>query len=473
MFCPSCGTESQPDQRFCKGCGAALGALGNGESLSPVAAAPLVQAVPLPSQSQAQYQPSPVPIPYPQEQTPAQYPPPPVTTPYPQAPPPYPPPGPPMYQPYPGGPQQVYYMPVAAVPYRLFDSGAVLLATFFGSPLAGAILMAVNYGRLGKSGKGFLAAVLGLIATALLIAVGLSQNKGSSVLGIVFLLATWQVARMAQGKDVEEHTARGGQLGSKWTAFFIGVATLAVLFGVIFVAIYVNQSHNQTQTQTQTQTQAQTQTQTQTQNFVTIGTKDQVIYSGTATKDQATALGNALKADGYFQDQGATVLLDKETGGTTISYVVKDGFWNQAGVVAKFDELTREVASSVGGLPLNVQLVNDTKTVEKTSSVGSVAFGNDTVVYEGAASQAEAQALGQKLQSLGFLSGKGVDVLLGKHTGGTTIAFVVSDGVWNDANMVSGFEDIVRQAAPAVGGLPIKMLLLSTTLQKEKEEEIQ
>jgi hypothetical protein len=205
---------------------------------------------------------------------------------------------------------------------------------------------------------------------------------------------------------------------------------------------------------------------------VTIGTKDQVIYSGTATKDQATALGNALKSDGYFTDQGVTVLLDKESSGTTISYVVKDGTWNQAGIVAKFDEVTREVASSVGGLPLNVQLVNTDKTVEKTSTVGSVAFGNDTVVYEGTATQADAQALGQKLQSLDYFSGKGADVFLGKHADGTAIAFVVSDGVWNDASAVTGFEGLVRDVAPAVGGLPIKMLLLSTTQQMEKNETI-
>lgn len=210
----------------------------------------------------------------------------------------------------------------------------------------------------------------------------------------------------------------------------------------------------------------------QKSHTVTIGTKDEVIYSGEATKDQATALGNALKSDGYFTDQGVTVLLDKEASGTTISYVVKDNAWNQPGIVAKFDEVTREVASSVGGLPLNVQLMNTDKTVEKTSTVGSVAFGNDTVVYEGSATQSDAQALGQKLQSLGYLTGKGADVFLGKHPDGTTIAFVVSDGVWNDASTVAGFEDLVRNAAPAVGGLPIKMLLLSTTQQLEKNETI-
>jgi hypothetical protein len=40
--------------------------------------------------------------------------------------------------------------------YRLFDADAVGLATFVCSPLPGAILLAVNYFRLGKTGKGVL-----------------------------------------------------------------------------------------------------------------------------------------------------------------------------------------------------------------------------------------------------------------------------------------------------------------------------
>ena len=41
------------------------------------------------------------------------------------------------------------------------------LAAFICCPLAGAILLAVNYVRLGKTGKGILAVILGLLATAL------------------------------------------------------------------------------------------------------------------------------------------------------------------------------------------------------------------------------------------------------------------------------------------------------------------
>ena len=56
---------------------------------------------------------------------------------------------------------------------------------------------------------------------------------------------------------------------------------------------------------------------------------------------------------------------------------------------------------------------------------------------------------------------------------GTTIAFVVSDGSWNDATIVSDFEIIVRGVASTVGGLPIEMHLVNSTLVVEKDEPIQ
>ena len=185
----------------------------------------------------------------------------PVSTPYPQAPPPYPPPD---------------LTPAVSMPYRLFDANAVGLAAFICSPLAGAILMAVNFGRLGKAGKGVLVVIVGLIATVL--AVLVKWHWGTtlgSVLGIVFFICTWQIAKKAQGKAVEVHIARGGQLSSRWTAFFVGIATATVVVGVISAALYQYQHHK----------------------MVVIGTKDQVIYSGIATKADATALGNALREE--------------------------------------------------------------------------------------------------------------------------------------------------------------------------------
>lgn len=55
--------------------------------------------------------------------------------------------------------------------YRLFGANTVGIVAFLCGPLAGTILMAFNYVRLGKAGKGVLAVILGMISTALTILV--------------------------------------------------------------------------------------------------------------------------------------------------------------------------------------------------------------------------------------------------------------------------------------------------------------
>src|SRR5271155_1288546 len=192
--------------------------------------------------------------------------------------------------------------PIARGPeYRLFDSGAVAVAAFICCPLAGAILIAVNYVRLGKAGKAVLAVTLGLIATALeiLIRWDWHGSLGSAAFEILFLTSTWicawQIAKEEQGDAVKEHTAHGGQLESRGTAALVGIATLAALLVVVGAVAYAYQYRK----------------------ILIIGAKDQVIYSGIATAAEATALGNALKGDAYFQDRGASVLLNKGFGSTT------------------------------------------------------------------------------------------------------------------------------------------------------------
>ncbi len=89
MFCPRCGADNTPENKFCKSCGSTLGAAG--------AAAAAPQA--------AQWQ-----------APPPQPPPPGVTAPPAAGLPQQPPAGmvAMMYQAYPGGPQQVYYVPASA-----------------------------------------------------------------------------------------------------------------------------------------------------------------------------------------------------------------------------------------------------------------------------------------------------------------------------------------------------------------------
>lgn len=106
MFCPRCGAESLPDNKFCKNCGTVLGAAGDAQSVAAGAAAPTAQPGAPPP-------PMPAPMPMPPQGPPPGVMPPAMGAMPPQG----PPPGmvPVMYQAYPGGPQQVYYMPAAQV----------------------------------------------------------------------------------------------------------------------------------------------------------------------------------------------------------------------------------------------------------------------------------------------------------------------------------------------------------------------
>jgi hypothetical protein len=51
-------------------------------------------------------------------------------------------------------------------------------------------------------------------------------SLGSLAVGTLFLICTWRAAKEVQGKAMEEHIARGGQLGSRSTTFGVGIATL-------------------------------------------------------------------------------------------------------------------------------------------------------------------------------------------------------------------------------------------------------
>ncbi|HVN94704.1 MAG TPA: hypothetical protein VMT38_13470 [Terracidiphilus sp.] len=378
----------------------------------------------------------------------------------------YPPPaGDPYSQnPYPQNayPQTPYPQQYAPPAYRLYDVAAIAIAAFFGGPLAGAILMASNYRKLGQGNNAMLALVLGAAGSAVEIFLSLKSTASPLVATVVLFLATAVAGRQLQEQAVKTHVAWGGQLYSKWRAFGVAIATIVILGGALIgYLVYTGQWQT---------FGAQYGIGQQT---VTIGTKDQVIYSGTATKDEATALGNALKTAGYFQDRGVSVLLNKGTGGTTIGFVVQDGEWNQPNAMLQFADVVYSVASTAGGLPVQLQLLNGSQAVEKSGAVGDVDFGGgDVVIYEGTATQANAQALGQQLKTLGYFTGKGANVFVAKDNG-TTLGFVVADGTWDNASDVSDFEIMVRGVASTVGGLPIDLRLLNSTLVDEKDETVQ
>jgi hypothetical protein len=205
---------------------------------------------------------------------------------------------------------------------------------------------------------------------------------------------------------------------------------------------------------------------------VTIGANDEVYYYRRASKEDALALGQALKSTGFFNGRGTSVLLWRGGGEpTVISIVVDEGAWDHPGVVSNFTELGRRVANSVGGFPLQVHLIDAGRIVHRRMGVGKLLFGKDVMYVFGSATEADARALADALQKAGYFTDRGVTVALTEGEG-TAISFVVQDGLWEQPDAMVTLDHLVRQVAGSVGGLPVRMRVLDREMASKREMEI-
>ena len=112
----------------------------------------------------------------------------------------------------------------------LFSTAAVAVATYSGTPMAGFLLLAVNYRRLGREMPAAMAVAFGMVLTALaLLSWAVLPYLWSVPLSLLLLVGTRLMAARLQGEAVAMHVSRGGRLASKWTAFAVGVACLSAL----------------------------------------------------------------------------------------------------------------------------------------------------------------------------------------------------------------------------------------------------
>ena len=105
--------------------------------------------------------------------------------------------------------------------------------------------------------------------------------------------------------------------------------------------------------------------QKSTVGSVTVAGNDVVYYLGAATASEAQALSRALKSNGFFSGKGADVFLSKHNDGTTLSFVVGDGAWDNPAFIADFKRISRQAASAAGGLPIRLRLVNTSLQVKR------------------------------------------------------------------------------------------------------------
>ncbi len=122
---------------------------------------------------------------------------------------------------------------------KLFSISGIGIATFFGSILAGAIIMAINFRRLNQAGQANMAVLLGFITTTaiLVLSAFLPENFPGVVLTVVQLFAMIKIAQSNQGPAIADHLSAGGKLSSNWSAFGISLLVIIPIIVVIFMFI--------------------------------------------------------------------------------------------------------------------------------------------------------------------------------------------------------------------------------------------
>jgi rhomboid protease GluP len=226
---------------------------------------------------------------------------------------------------------------------------------------------------------------------------------------------------------------------------------------------------------------------------VTVGNKDHLVYTGTATRADAEAVAKMLFQTGLYRNPNVTLLFRKDPGGSSVSIPfstdetqpaattvksskIVDGNvviydtqrkrppfpWENPALIASMKSAGPEIASAAGGLPFSFRLLNGKGELKKEISIDTTAVlvgKRDRVSYSGHATADDARALGRALQSSGFFKDIGMTVYLVKSAGPPEISFVVGPGSGNPT-LNPYLEGIARKIASSVGGLPMKVDLI-------------
>lgn len=119
--------------------------------------------------------------------------------------------------------------PKPSTAFKFFDSRAVMLASFLGSPPAGCLLMAANYFHLGRRLSAIFIVVGSLTVTAGVMYLTPDSPPPLVTMLLPILLAggTGLIAESLQENDFKEHVKHGGKKGSLWIASAVGLVFLA------------------------------------------------------------------------------------------------------------------------------------------------------------------------------------------------------------------------------------------------------
>lgn len=241
--------------------------------------------------------------------------------------------------------------------YLLFDPFALPGITFFGGPLAASLAFAINFHRVGNKRAAWISIILGVVATVAIIALGfaLPENTPHLILPVPQVVLSTVLAYKLLKAPFDKHLSNGGARVKWWTTLGVVIAGLGITIGGALTAAICTSESAQLLFEPHLSPTAVT----------------TVYYSGSVKKEQAEALGKALKELGYFNDKTESVVRLTRTadGPATIMFVCSEVGWKDPKIRLEFEEMVRMIAPLVGGFPVNVKLADGDLTTHKEFEV--------------------------------------------------------------------------------------------------------
>jgi hypothetical protein len=122
---------------------------------------------------------------------------------------------------------------------QLYSVTAITLAGFLGAFISAAVLVALNYLRLGKTAAGIAMIAFGIVASVANFALALALPEESPDWPFYFghTILSYALAAITQPSLLREHQARGGKLANIWWA--VGISIAISLFQVVVFLIVI------------------------------------------------------------------------------------------------------------------------------------------------------------------------------------------------------------------------------------------
>jgi hypothetical protein len=237
--------------------------------------------------------------------------------------------------------------------YRLHSPAGVAWACM-GTPVAGGIMLALNYRKWGQKAAAAAAVVGGFVTTAII--VWLAIIVPASVPAIIFvvpqIVGGYFVAKWLQGRRVDAHVAANGRKASPWIGVAVGLGVTALVVGAVAIWFF--------------STGLNPRALIDSQESIDFGHGQYVFYSGGATRDDAQDFGEALVNGDFFDNTvPAEVLITGGPDAREISFPVAQGAWDDPATLDYMRQLTEYIAPNIGTKPITVLLLDENLYAKK------------------------------------------------------------------------------------------------------------